>query len=46
MILIATTLTLSSLVTNKEHIPFLDLNMKLLGNKLSTDLYIKPTDSH
>ena len=27
--------------SNKEHIPFLDLNVKLLGNKLSADLYIK-----
>ena len=31
--------------SNKKHIPFLDLNMKLSGNKLSTDLYIKSTDS-
>ena len=31
---------------NKEHIPFLDLNVKLSGNKLSTDLYIKSTDRH
>ena len=32
--------------SNKEHIPFLDLNVNLSGNKLSTDLYIKPTDRH
>ena len=32
--------------SNKEHIPFLDLKVKLLGNKLSTDLYIKSTDRH
>ena len=31
--------------SNKEHIPFLDFNVKLLGNKLSTDLHIKSTDS-
>ena len=31
---------------NKEHIQFLDLNVKLLGNKLSTDLYSKSTDRH
>lgn len=31
---------------NKEHIQFLDLNVKLLGNKLSTHLYIKSTDRH
>ena len=30
--------------SNKQHIPLLDLNMNLSGNKLSTDLYIKPTD--
>ena len=29
---------------NKEHIPCLDLNVKLSGNKFSTDLYIKSTD--
>ena len=32
--------------TNKEHIPFLDLNVKLSENKLSTDLYVKSTDRH
>ena len=32
--------------SNKEHIPFLDLNLKLSGNKLSTNLYIKSTDRH
>ena len=32
--------------SNKEHIPFLDLNVNLSGNKLSSDLYIKPTDMH
>ena len=31
---------------NKEHIPILDLNMNLSGNKLSTNLYIKSTDRH
>ena len=30
--------------TNKELTLFLDLNVKLSGNKLSTDLYIKSTD--
>ena len=30
--------------SNKKHIPFLDLKVNLSGNKLSTDLYIKPTD--
>ena len=29
---------------NKKYIPFLDLNVKLSGDKLSTDLYIKSTD--
>ena len=32
--------------SNKKHIPFLDFNVKLSGNKLSTDLYIKSTDRH
>ena len=32
--------------SNKEHISFIDLNVNLSGNKLSTDLYIKPTDRH
>ena len=32
--------------SNKEHIPFLDLNVNLLSNKFSTDLYIKSTDRH
>ena len=32
--------------SNKEHILFLDLNVKLLGNNLSTDLYIKSTERH
>ena len=32
--------------SNKEHIPFLDLNVSLSGNKLSTDLYIISTDRH
>ena len=32
--------------SNKEHISFLDLNVKLLGNELSTDLHIKSTDRH
>ena len=32
--------------SNKEHIPFLDLNLNLSSNELSTDLYIKPTDRH
>ena len=26
--------------SNKEHIPFLDLNVNMSGNKLSNDLYI------
>ena len=47
MALITTTLTLSLFhQSNKEHIPFLDLNVKLSGNKLSSDLYIKSTDRH
>ena len=32
--------------SNKEHISFLDLNVKLSGNELSTDLHIKSTDRH
>ena len=32
--------------SNKELIPFLDLNVKLSRNKLSTDLYIKSTGGH
>ena len=32
--------------SNKQHIPLLDLNVILSGNKLSTGLYIKPTDRH
>ena len=32
--------------SNKEHIPYLNLNVNLSGNKLSTDLYIKPTEWH
>ena len=32
--------------SNKENIPFLDLNVNLSGNKLSTDLYIKSNDRH
>ena len=32
--------------SNKEHILFLDLKVKLSGNKLSADLYIKSTDRH
>ena len=32
--------------SNKEHIPLLDLNVKLSGNKLSTNLYIRSTDRH
>ena len=32
--------------SNKQHIPFLDLNVNLSGNKLSTDVYIKPADRH
>ena len=31
---------------NKKHIPFLDLNVNLSRNKLSTDLYIIPIDRH
>ena len=31
---------------NKECIKFLDLTVSLLDNKMSTDLYIKPTDRH
>ena len=32
--------------SNKEQITFLDLNLKLSGNNLSTDLYIKSADRH
>ena len=32
--------------SNKECINFLDLKVSLLDNKLSTDLYIEPTDRH
>ena len=32
--------------SNKECINFLDLTVSLLDNKVSTDLYIKPTDRH
>ena len=32
--------------SNKECINFLDLKVSLLDNKLSTNLYIKPTDMH
>ena len=32
--------------SNKKRMPFLELNVKLSGNKLSTDLYIKSTDRH
>ena len=32
--------------SSKECISFLDLSVSLSGNKLSTDLYIKPTDRH
>ena len=32
--------------SSKECISFLDLPVSLSGNKLSTDLYIKPTDRH
>ena len=32
--------------SNKECINFLDLTVSLLNNKVSTDLYIKPTDRH
>ena len=31
---------------NKECINFLDLPVSLLDNKVSTELYIKPTDRH
>ena len=32
--------------SDKEHIPFLDRNVKLSGNRLSGDLYIKSTDRY
>ena len=32
--------------SNKQYIPFLDLNVNLSGNQLSADMYIKPTDRH
>ena len=32
--------------SNKEFINFLDLTVSLLDNKVSTDLYVKPTDRH
>ena len=31
---------------NKENIMFLDLNVSLFGNKLTTDLHTKSTDKH
>ena len=31
---------------SKNWIPFLDLKVKLIGGKLETDLYMKPTDRH
>ena len=32
--------------SNKENITFLDLNVSLSRNKLTTDLHTKPTDKH
>ena len=32
--------------TSKENITFLDLDVSLSGNKLTTDLYTKYTDKH
>ena len=32
--------------SNKENITFLDLNVSLSGNKLTTDLHTKSTDKH
>ena len=32
--------------SHKEHIPFLELNVKLLEHNLPTYLYIKSTDVH
>ena len=32
--------------SNKEYINFLDLTVSLLDNRVSTDLYVKPTDRH
>ena len=32
--------------TSKENITFLDLDVSLSGNKLTTDLYTKSTDKH
>lgn len=32
--------------SDKEHIPFLDRNVKLPGSRLSADLYIKSTDRY
>ena len=32
--------------SNKEYMNFLDLTVGLLDNKVSIDLYIKPTDRH
>ena len=32
--------------TNKENVAFLDLKVKLLDGKISTDLFVKSTDCH
>ena len=29
-----------------DKVNFLDVEVKLIGNKLLTDLYVKPTDTH
>ena len=31
---------------SKESINFLDVQLKINGDKISTDLYVKPTDTH
>ena len=31
---------------SKEEVNFLDLNVKLIGGELKTDLFVKPTDTH
>ena len=35
-----------SLDDNGTCVPFLDVKVSIIGNKLNTDLYTKPTDKH
>ena len=45
-VLIVSLPILSSPMSSKKDISFLDLKVSLSKNKLSTDLHIKPTDCH